>query len=271
MFDRLGVALYLAHQIMQALEALFDHPLALLHGAAGGAAGIGGLAGVGGHAGDGVFELAKGVANLCRVGQLALGAAVQALAQLGQGAAAASHLASMLVDGADQLDQVCTQSVQRILDVAHLAGACLQPDIGGEVAPCPGRQGRSQAREDMAHAPLDLVEEQCNQQDQANCQALHQAHFALDTRMLGAYLRFQRGQGLLQVIDPSGARAGQFGALADQRLGALQFGRIALEQAAQLALEGDALILGLLVFGAAVQAEHGGEAVAGVAALGDAE
>ena len=123
----------------------------------------------------------------------------------------------------------------------------------------------------MAHAPLDLVEEQRDQQDQADRQTLHQAHFSLDARMLGAHFRLQRGQGLLQVVDPPGAGAGQFGALTDQRLGALQFGRVALEQTAQLALEGDALILGLLGFGCTIQAEHGGEAVTRVAALGDTE
>ena len=49
----------------------------------------------------------------------ALGAAVQALAQLGQGAAAAGHFAGVLVDGADQLDQILASSEGEPAGRAH--------------------------------------------------------------------------------------------------------------------------------------------------------
>jgi len=80
--------------------------------------------------------------------------------------------------------------------------------------------------------------------------------------MLGAYRWLQLGQGLLHGIDLAGAALQQLAALADQLPGALQLGRVALDQAGQLALERNALVFTGLRRGIA-KIEQGGEIARG--------
>ena len=213
---------------MQAGEAVADHALPLLHGAPGITAGIGRLAGIAGHLQDGALQLAEGITDLRGVAGLALGAAVQAVAEVGQGAAAAGHLLGVTANGADQIDQVQAQAIEGFFDVAQLAGLRLQLHLAAEVAGGPGRQRRHQAMEDIGQAPLDGVDGQGDQQDQANHQPLQQLHLALDLPVLAAHLRLDGGQRLLQGTDLGLGAAGQLLALLDQCLGALQFAGVAL-------------------------------------------
>ncbi|MNI53333.1 hypothetical protein D3C73_1081600 [compost metagenome] len=62
--------------------------------------------------------------------------------------------------------------------------------------------------------------------------------------MLGAYHRFQSGDGLLHVGDFQVSRAAQVSAFADLIAGARELGRVAGEQAVELSLEADAGIFG---------------------------
>ncbi len=133
---------------MQALQALADDLLALDQGAVGVAAGVRRLAGVLRHLADGRLQLTQCVTNQGRVAGLALGAAVQAATELGQGAAGAGNLFGMAANAGDQLYQVAAQVVERILDIAQLTGARVDGDGLGEVAMGPLRQRRDQVPED---------------------------------------------------------------------------------------------------------------------------
>ncbi|MNV80750.1 hypothetical protein D3C71_1743730 [compost metagenome] len=121
-------------QFTQARQALADYRLALFHRTPGIAAGLGGCAGVTCHLLNGRFQLAQGIADLPGIAGLALGAAVQRSAHAGQGVAAAGHLLGVVADGADQLHQVLTQAVERLLDVVQFAVGLAQGDGLGEVA-----------------------------------------------------------------------------------------------------------------------------------------
>ena len=110
-FDGLRVTLYFTDQGMQPGQALANHPLPLGHRKAGTAAGIGSLAGVARHLGNGGLQLTQRVADLCAIAGLALGAAVQSGAQLGQGPAAAGHLLGIQAQGAHQVHQIAAQAV----------------------------------------------------------------------------------------------------------------------------------------------------------------
>ena len=267
--DRLGVALDFADQRVQTIQALADDLLTLAQGAVGIAAGGGGLAGVAGDLLNGGLQLAEGVADLPGVAGLALGAGVQAAAEVGQGAAGAGDLLGMLADGADQLDQVGAQAVQRGLDVAQFAGAGVQLDVLGEVALGPGRQRRHQSFEQSGQAALDAVDGQGDEQDQADHQALDQAHLALDPAVFGAHQRLEGAKRLLHGIQSLPGGRDQLAALLDQRLGAFELRRVAADKAGEVAPEGDALVLGLAGVTVAVQAEQGREAVAGRGAVID--
>ncbi|MND60776.1 hypothetical protein D3C80_520130 [compost metagenome] len=257
---------------MQPGQALVDHALALLHGVPGVAAGVGGQAGVAGHLLDGRFQFAQGVADLGGAAGLVLGPGMQAVVQLGQGAAAAGHLFGVLANGAHQFAQVVPQAVEGFLDPAQVTGAGAQRHGPAEIAGGPGAQCVDQPAEDQGQAALDAVDGQGDQQDQADHQALDQPYLALDAAVLGTHLGLQGRQRRLQGFHPLGGGGGQFGAALDQFAGAGQFARVALEQAGQLTLEGDATVLGLAGFSAAFQAHHGGEVVGcRAAAVGHAE
>ncbi|MCY1351513.1 hypothetical protein D9M69_377810 [compost metagenome] len=136
----------------------------------------------------------------------------------------------------------------------------------------PGRQRWHQLPEQLRQAALDAVHRQGDEQDQADHQALEQAHLALDARVLGAQQRLAGVECLLQGGDLGGARRGQPGALLDQRAGALQFGRVAAQQAGQFALEGDAAVCAGALLGIVGQAHQRGEVVGpGAAGFRDAE
>ncbi len=122
---------------------------------------------------------------------------MQAAAQFGQGAAGAGDLFGMAANAGDQLDQVAAQVIERVFDIAQLAGARVDADRRAEVAAGPLRQRRHQTPEHLRQAPLDPVDDQGDKQDQADHQALDQPHFALDTGVFGLHHRLQRGQRLL--------------------------------------------------------------------------
>jgi hypothetical protein len=167
-------------------------------------------------------------------------------AHAGQGVAAAGHLLGVVADGAHQLHQVLAQAVERLLDVVQFAVGLAQGDGLGEVAFGPARQGRRQAGQGACQAPLQGVDQQGDQQDQADHQALDDAHFAGDFAVLGAHHGLQRGDGLLHGVKALAGAGGQGGAPLDLFAGALQLGRVAVEQALQFALEadGDVFLLG---------------------------
>ncbi|MNO89677.1 hypothetical protein D3C76_811680 [compost metagenome] len=113
----------------------------------------------------------------------------------------------------------------------QLAVGLAQGDGFGEIALGPVRQGRSQAGQGSRQAPLQGVDEQGDQQDQADHQALADTHFGGDPGMLAADLRLQPGDGLLHRFQALARAGGQGGAAFDLLAGALQFGRVAIEQA----------------------------------------
>ncbi|MCY1414040.1 hypothetical protein D9M71_294800 [compost metagenome] len=112
LFDTLRVALHLVDQRPQPGQALADHCLALLDRPPGIVAGVGSLTGIAGHLEDGRLQLAQGIADLRGIAGLAFGAIVQGAAHAGQGMAAAGDLLGVVADGADQLDQINTQTVE---------------------------------------------------------------------------------------------------------------------------------------------------------------
>ncbi len=87
------------------------------------AAGIGGLTGVLGDLADGRFQLAQCIADQRGIPGLAFGAAVQTAAEVGQSAAGAGDLFGMAANAGDQFHQITTQMIERVFDVAQLAGA----------------------------------------------------------------------------------------------------------------------------------------------------
>ncbi|MNQ75491.1 hypothetical protein D3C85_902910 [compost metagenome] len=161
----------------------------MLDGSAGVAAGVGGLAGIAGDLHDGGLQFSQGIANLCRVTGLALGTTVQTTAQVGQGAAAAGHLFGVAADSPDQVDQIVAQAVQRHFNVVHLAIGGAKVNRLAEVAVGPMRKRRRQVGQHTGEAPLQGVDQQGNQQDQANHRALDHSYFTLDTSVLAAHLR----------------------------------------------------------------------------------
>ncbi|MNN04832.1 hypothetical protein D3C81_1175700 [compost metagenome] len=235
------------------------------------AAGVGGRAGIAGHLLNGRFQLTQRVADLPGVAGLALGAVVQGGAHAGQGVAAASHLLGVVADGADQLHQVLAQAVERFLDVVQLAVGLAQADGGGEVALGPVRQGRGQAGQGARQAPLQGVDEQGDQQDQADHQALADTHFGGNVGVLATDFRLQPGDGLLHRVEALASAGGQGGAALDLLAGALQFGRVAIEQALQFALQAHGDVF-LLLAGLGLKAHHGGEIVGiGLGRTGNAQ
>ncbi|MNZ77361.1 hypothetical protein D3C78_958980 [compost metagenome] len=89
---------------------------------------------------------------------------------------------------------------------------------------------------------------------------MHQPYFTLDLPVLGAHHRFHPGNGLLHVGDFQVGRRAEVGALADLIAGARELGRVAGEQAVELALEADAGIFGDGFF-RVLKAHHRGEIV----------
>ncbi|MNN15985.1 hypothetical protein D3C81_1291090 [compost metagenome] len=174
--------------------------------------------------------------------------------------AAASHLLGVVADGADQLHQVLAQAVERFLDVVQLAVGLAQGYGGGEVAFGPSRQSRGQTGQGARQPPLQCVDEQGDQQDQADHQALDEAHFAGDTGVLAAHFRLKAGNGCLHGVEPFVGAGGQRCTPLDLFAGTLQFARVAVEQALQFALEANGNVF-LLPGGLRFQAHHGGEII----------
>ena len=106
MFDHLRIALHFADQGVQACEALADDGLTVLDSQTGMTAGIGGLTRVPGNLLDSRLQFAERIANQRRVSGLMFGAAVQFVAQLGEGATAARDLFSIAANGPDQIHQI---------------------------------------------------------------------------------------------------------------------------------------------------------------------
>src|SRR5690606_36059347 len=104
--------------------------------------------------------------------------------------------------------------------------------------------------------------EQRRQQDQDDGQPLQGPYLRLDTLLLAAYQRFEGGQGQAQVVAACLASLAELLALADQRMGAVQFRRITLCQAVQLALQGDATVRPVDLRRFALQTQQGGEGAA---------
>ncbi len=187
---------------------------------------------------------------------------MQVAAHFVEASTAGGDLGRLLAQGADQAKQVAAQAIERAFDIGDLADLRLDPCIAGEVSLGPFRKCRHQLTESSGQLALQTIDGQGDQQDQQDDAALQHAHLRLDTAMLGAYRRLQLGQGLLHGIDLAGAVLQQLAALADQLPGALQLGRIALDQAGQLALERNALVFTGLLRGIA-EVEQGGEIARG--------
>jgi hypothetical protein len=158
---------------------------------------------------------------------LRLASAVQLAAQFGQGAAAACHLFGVLADGAHEVHQISPQAVERRFDILQFTVAGAHMDVAAEISLCPGRQGRSEAGQRPGQAPLQGIDEQCDQQDQANHQALDHAYFALDPSVLGAHRRLHGVDCLLHIGGFQMRGIAQFRAFLNQFAGAGQFRRVA--------------------------------------------
>ena len=244
-FDALCIALYFPDQRAQPGQALVYYALPLGNGQAGAATGIGSMAGIPCDLGDGGLQFAQCVTDLGRINSLAFGAAVQAVAEFGQGLAAAGDLLGIQAQGAHQIHQVLAQAIERSLNVMQLAIGLAQLDVAAEVAVGPGRQRPGQMGQDLGQSALQSVDQQCDQQNQANHQTLDQPHLALDLPVLGAHLRFQRGNCLLHGVEFQVGAVAEQGPLFYLGLGALEFGGVAVQQVVQLSLEADPRIFGL--------------------------
>ncbi|MND97555.1 hypothetical protein D3C80_898770 [compost metagenome] len=107
---------------------------------------------------------------------------------------------------------------------------------------------------------MQSVDEQGDQQDQANHQALDQPHFTLDRGVLAAHQRLKGGNRLLHGVYLLMSAVGQLAATLDLFAGALQFARVAFEQAVQFPFEGDAGVFGRAV-ALRLQAHQGGKVI----------
>ncbi len=248
--------LHFTDQRVQAGQAQADHALALFHGLTRAATGAGRLAGIPGHLLDGGFQFAQGVTDLRGIAGLALGTVMQTTAQLGEGAAAAGHFLGIPANGAHQVHQVGAQAIQGGFDVVQFTVGLAQRNGLAEVALGPGGQGWRQVGQYSRQAPLQGVDQQRDQQDQADHHTLHQADFALDLGVLRAHHGFQAGDGLLYGGDFQLGACSQCGALLDLLTGALEFGGVAGQQAVEFALEVDAGVLDV-GFSAVFKAHHG--------------
>ncbi|MNV09755.1 hypothetical protein D3C71_1002590 [compost metagenome] len=121
MFDHLRVALYFFYQRMQAGQAQADDFLPLFHCQPRMTTGVGGLAGIAGDLLDGRFQLTEGITDQRCVTGLMFGAAVQFIAQLGQGAAAAGDLFGVQANGPHQSHQIGAQAIERRFNVMQFA------------------------------------------------------------------------------------------------------------------------------------------------------
>ncbi len=180
---------------------------------------------------------------------------MQVAAHFVQIATAGGDLFGLLAQGADQLQQVAAQTVERGLDIDDFANLRVDPRVPAEVAFGPCRQGRYQLPEGAGELALQAVDGQGDEQDQRDDRALDQPHLALDAPMFGAHRRLQLGQRLLHGGDFARAAVVQLAALADQFAGALQLGRVTFGQAGQFALERDAAVFGLLLVRRTVEFE----------------
>ncbi len=260
MFDHLRIALHFTHQRMQAGEAQADDLLPVRDGLASVAAGIGSLTGIAGHLLNGRFQFAERITDHGRVTGLMFGAAVQVIAQLCQGSAAAGDLLGVEADGAHQIHQIGAQAIERGFDVLQFAVGFAQLNVATEIAFGPGGQGRSEVGQGSGQLALQGVDEQGDQQNQADHHALHQSHFALDLSVLGAYHGLKTGDRLLYGGDFQVGRGTEVGAFLDLLAGARQFRRVAGEEAVQFTLEADAGIFRNGFF-SVFQPHHGGEII----------